>query len=134
MVTPRLIDVKRHPRRLSRLFRNVPLVNLLEVSPPGDPRRVPLPLSSGRLSPRMIRQRHPLRLTIWGGSLLLDGRSGWCRGAEQLWKTLMRDEASLAIGTVAVHLADRANPAGNFTIYAGAGEPTWWQTGRRRSA
>lgn len=48
------------------------------------------------------------------------------RDAGQSWTALMRDEGSLSIGAVAVHLTDPAIPAGDFTIYAGTGEPTSW--------
>lgn len=39
------------------------------------------------------------------------------------WSPLMRDEPSLSIGALAVHLTDPTNPAGDVTIYAGTGEP-----------
>jgi hypothetical protein len=48
------------------------------------------------------------------------------RDAGQSWTPLMHDEVSLSIGAVAVHLTDPGNLAGDFTIYAGTGEPTWW--------
>jgi hypothetical protein len=48
------------------------------------------------------------------------------RDAGQSWTPLMHDEGSLSIGALAVHLTDPSNPAGDFTIYAGTGEPTWW--------
>ena len=39
---------------------------------------------------------------------------------------MARSKASLSIGAVAAHLTDPGNPAGDLTIYAGTGEPTWW--------
>jgi hypothetical protein len=42
------------------------------------------------------------------------------------WTPLMFQEGALEIGALAVHLTNPANPAGDVTIYAGTGEPTWW--------
>jgi photosystem II stability/assembly factor-like uncharacterized protein len=44
----------------------------------------------------------------------------------QSWQALMHDQGALEIGALAVHLTDPANAAGDVTIYAGTGEPTWW--------
>jgi hypothetical protein len=83
------------------------------------------------LGPRNINGRvRALAIHPADGNILVAGTGTggvWLtRDAGQSWKALMHDEASLAIGAVAVHLTDPGNPAGNFTIYAGTGEPTWW--------
>ena len=83
------------------------------------------------IGPRNINGRvRSLAIHPSDGNILVAGTGTggvWLtRDAGQSWKPLMHDEASLAIGAVAVHLTDPGNPAGDFTIYAGTGEPTWW--------
>ena len=83
------------------------------------------------IGPRNINGRvRSLAIHPTDGNILVAGTGTggvWLtRDAGQSWKPLMHDEASLAIGAVAVHLTDPGNPTGDFTIYAGTGEPTWW--------
>jgi hypothetical protein len=83
------------------------------------------------IGPRNINGRvRSLAIHPTDGNILITGTGTggvWLtRDSGQSWKPLMQDEASLAIGAVAVQLTDPGNPAGDFTIYAGTGEPTWW--------
>lgn len=83
------------------------------------------------IGPRNINGRvRSLAIHPVDGNILVAGTGTggvWLtRDAGQSWTALMHDEGSLAIGAVAVHLTDPTNPLGDFTIYAGTGEPTWW--------
>jgi hypothetical protein len=83
------------------------------------------------IGPRNINGRvRALAMHPTDGNILVAGTGTggvWLtRDAGQSWTPLMHDEASLAIGALAVHLTDPGIPASDFTIYAGTGEPTWW--------
>lgn len=112
----------------------------MDVGPDGLP-ECQIPLTPGPvvvpgcnwtcIGPRNINGRvRSLAIHPTDGNIVVAGTGTggvWLsRDAGQSWNPLMRDEASLSIGAVAVHLTDPANPAGPFTIYAGTGEPTWW--------
>ena len=92
---------------------------------PSPPRRPACQWTS--LGPRNINGRvralaaHPTRgKTLYAGAA---NAGVWItRDSGTTWSPLMRDEGSLAVGSLAVHLTDPAAPDGDVTVYAGTGQ------------
>lgn len=92
---------------------------------PPPPRRPACQWTS--LGPRNINGRvralaaHPTRgKTLYAGAA---NAGVWItRDSGTTWSPLMRDEGSLAVGSLAVHLTDPAAPDGDVTVYAGTGQ------------
>ncbi len=122
------LDACTYCDKLELLPGGLPEGSLLD-QPPGPPISGASNWTS--LGPRNINGRirclaaHPTQ----GGVLYAGSANGgvWAtRDAGLSWTALMRDEAALEIGALAVHLTDPANPAGAVTLYAGTGEASWW--------